>query len=75
MNATQKLSQYVYDLHYDMLDEAVIDYCKILLVDYLAACAAGKKVNHIFMMRLVKFLQKWVGGQTAIRHFPISKFR
>lgn len=48
MNAVQKLSEFISELKFDALDDKTIDYCKLLLADYLTASAAGKSVNSFF---------------------------
>lgn len=47
-NATEKLSAYVHDLHFENIPKKDVDYLKLLLLDYFAASYAGKKVNAVF---------------------------
>jgi 2-methylcitrate dehydratase PrpD len=45
---TGLLSQYVKDLKYENLPTAVVEYTKLLVLDYLASAIAGYKVNKTF---------------------------
>lgn len=48
INATELLSKFVYDLKFSDIKKSDLDYTKLLILDYYAACYAGIKVNTVF---------------------------
>lgn len=55
---TYMLSQYVHDLNYNDIPVPVVEYAKLLVLDYLASAMAGYKVNQKFN----KIAQEVIGG-------------
>lgn len=48
INATEKLSNFVYNLKFEDISKHDLDYTKLLILDYYAASYAGIKVNAVF---------------------------
>lgn len=48
VNATEILSEFVYNLKFEDINKHNLDYTKLLILDYYAASYAGIKVNTVF---------------------------
>ena len=73
MNITQALSKYIDELTYESIDKDTLDYCKILITDYLAACAAGKRVNTEFNEAARKVVMDMAGREDSHVIFSHTK--
>ncbi len=62
-NSTRLLSQYVYNLKYDDLPASVVDYTKMLILDFLASAIAGYRINGTFN-RVALDVYRDMGGKT-----------
>lgn len=73
MNVTQKISQYLETLSYEDIDRETIEYCKLLIADYLAACAAGRIINPVLNRAAETIMMRWGGAEESRPIFSNQK--
>lgn len=72
-DVTKRISQYVEQLQYDHLSEAVIEQVKLFILDYYAACLAGYRVNTALNERVFCLLNEMDGSEQATVLFSKKK--
>jgi 2-methylcitrate dehydratase PrpD len=65
IHPTDVLANYVANLRYEELPEEVVDYTKVLVLDFLASALAGRQVNGIFNEIVVKVVCSMGGAEQS----------